>query len=293
MTVQRADLAQEVLDKSLEVRQEAGLPFGTPLNIFDLCERLKPKVRVRFANYSMEGCYIRSDRPLIEVSALRPLGRRVFNTAHELGHHALGHPGTRLDEQLEEGRADPSSDPDEYAANAFAGFLLMPKIGVRRAFVSRGWAIANPQAEQAFVVACHFGVGYLTLVNHLAYGLRAIRSALAEQLKKVRLPAIRQALLGSNEADRLWVADRHYDMPTLDTEVGTTLLLPRGSQPEFDNLLFVNDLPAGRVFTAARPGMARVEAEGDWAVTVRVAKYQYSGWATNRHLELEEGDDDE
>jgi hypothetical protein len=293
MTVQRADLAQEALDKSLEVRQEAGLPFGTPLNVFDLCELLKPKVRVRFADYSMEGCYIRSDRPLIEVSALRPLGRRVFNTTHELGHNALGHPGTRLDEQLEEGRADPSSDPDEYAANSFAGFLLMPKIGVRRAFVSRGWAIANPQPEQAFVVACHFGVGYLTLVNHLAYGLHAIRSALAEQLKKVRLPTIRQALLGSKEADRLWVADRHYVMTTLDTEVGTTLLLPRGSQPEFDNLTFVNDLPAGRVFTAVRPGMTRVEADGGWAVMVRVAKYQYSGWATNRHLEPEEGDHDE
>src|SRR5262245_32908607 len=236
MTVQRADLIQEALDKSVELRQEAGLPFGTPVNVFDLCELLEPKVRVCFADYSMEGCYVRSDRPLIEVSALRPLGRRVFNTAHELGHHALGHPGIRLDEQLEEGRADPSADPDEYAANAVAGFLLVPKIGVRRAFVSRGWAIANPQPEQAFVVACHFGVGYLTLVNHLAYGLREIRPALAEQLKKVRLPAIRQTLLGSYEADRLWVADKHYIMPTLDTEAGTTLLLPRGSQPEFDNL---------------------------------------------------------
>jgi hypothetical protein len=293
MTVQRADLAGEALDKSLEVRQEVGLPFGTPVNVFDLCELLKPKVRVRFADYSMEGCYSRSDRPLIEVSALRPLGRRVFNTAHELGHHVLGHPGTRLDAQLEDGRADPSGDPKEYAANTFAGFLLMPKIGVRKAFMSRGWAIANPQPEQAFVIACHFGVGYLTLVNHLAYGLREIRPTLAEQLKKVRLPVIRQCLVGSNEADRLWVADLYYIMPTLDTEVGTTLLLPRGSQPEFDNLTFLSDLPTGRAFTAIRPGITRVEAEGGWAVMVRVAKYQYSGWATNRHLEPEEGDDDE
>jgi Zn-dependent peptidase ImmA (M78 family) len=293
MTVQRADLAQEALDKSVEVRQETGLPFGTPVNVFDLCELLTPKVRVRFADYSMEGCYSRSDRPLIEVSALRPLGRRAFNTAHELGHHVLGHSGTRLDEQLEEGRADPSADPDEYAANAFAGFLLLPKIGVRRAFLSRGWTGQNPQPEQVFVVACHFGVGYQTLVNHLSYGLREIRTAQAEQLKKVRLPAIRQTLLGSKEAERLSVADQHYVMPTLDTEVGTSLLLPRGAQPEFDNLTFVNDLPAGRVFTAIRPGMTRVEADGGWAVTVRVAKYQYSGWATNRHLEPEEGDEDE
>src|SRR5260370_972533 len=206
MTVHFADFAREALDKSLEVREEAGLPFGTPLNVFDLCEMLTPKVRVRFANYSMEGCYCRSERPLIEVSALRPLGRRVFNTAHELGHHALGHTGMRLDEQLEEGRADPAAEPEEYAANAFAGFLLMPKIGVRRAFTSRGWTIANIVPEQVFVVACHFGVGYLTLVNHLAYGLREIRLAIAEQLKKARLPAIRQAILGSKGAGPLWVA---------------------------------------------------------------------------------------
>jgi len=291
MIVQHADLAREALDKSLEVREEAGLPFGTPLNVYDLCELLTPRVRVRFADYSMEGCYCRSDRPLIEVSALRPLGRRVFNTAHELGHHELGHAGMRLDERLEDGKADPNSDPDEFAANAFAGFLLMPKIGVRQAFNVRGWSIANPEPEQAFVVACHFGVGYETLVNHLAYGLRELRSSLAERLTKVRLPAIRAALLGSKAADRLWVADRHYRMPTLDTEVGTTLLLPLGSQPEFSNIVHAGDLATGRVFTAVRPGMTRVEAADGWAVTVRIARYQYSGWSTNRHLELEDGDD--
>lgn len=291
MTVRKADLAQEALDKSLEVREEAGLKLGTPLNVFDVCERLTPKVRVRFADYSMEGCYSRSDRPLIEVSALRPLGRRVFNTAHELGHHALGHPGTRLDEQLEEGRADPAADPLEYAANAFAGFLLMPKIAVRRAFRSRDWDVAHPTAEQAFVAACHFGVGYLTLVNHMAYGLQEIGKAVAEQLKKVRLPAIRKSILGTVDSERLWVADRRYEQTTLDTEVGTTLVLPNGSDPEFPRLTFVGDLPSGRVFTATQPGVTRVTA-GDWAVVVRVAKHEYSGWATNRHLEPEEGDDE-
>jgi hypothetical protein len=32
MTVGHAGLAQEALDKSLEIREEAGLPFGTPLS---------------------------------------------------------------------------------------------------------------------------------------------------------------------------------------------------------------------------------------------------------------------
>ena len=47
MTVQYAAIAQEALDKTLEVREEAGVALGTPVNVYDLCERLVPKVRVR------------------------------------------------------------------------------------------------------------------------------------------------------------------------------------------------------------------------------------------------------
>lgn len=291
MIVASADLAQEALDKSLEIREEVGVPFGSPLNVFDLCESLNPKVRVRLADYSMEGCYFRSDRPMIEISALRPIGRRVFNAAHELGHHVFGH-GSRIDELHEEDRPEPQSDPEEILANAFARSLLMPRIGLRRAFSCRGWSIKSPTAEQVFVVACHFGVGYLTLVNHLAYGLKEINQTVASRLLRVRLPAIRQALVGSVGSDRLWVADGHFSMPTLDTEVSTTLLLPSASHPEFPHLQHIADLPSGAVFLAVRPGMTRVEAAKGWAVVVRISRFQYSGWSTNRHLELA-GDDDE
>lgn len=286
--MRNAELAQEALEKTLEVREEAGFPFSTPVNVYDICEKLTPKVRVRFSDYSMEGCYLRSERPLIEVSALRPLGRRAFTTAHELGHHALGHSGMRLDEQIEQS----SSAPVEFSANAFAGFLLMPKQAVRHAFSSRHWKISQATPEQMFTVACHFGVGYQTLVSHLAYGLREISPDRAKELDKVRLPVIRKALLTAPGSERLLIADSHYAMPTLDTEVGTILLLPPGSRSEFNHLRPDGDLPSGRVFTPTRPGMTRVEADGDWAVVVRIAKYQYSGWSSNRHLELEEGDDE-
>ena len=53
MIVANSDLVQEALDRSLEVREEAGIPYGVPLNVYDLCERLTPKVRVRFADYSI------------------------------------------------------------------------------------------------------------------------------------------------------------------------------------------------------------------------------------------------
>jgi Zn-dependent peptidase ImmA (M78 family) len=291
MSVSHQDLAREALDKSLEVREEAGFALGTPLNVYDLCERLVPKVRVRFADYSMEGCYFRSDRPLIEVSALRPFGRRAFNTAHELGHHAFGH-GSRIDELQDERRASITDDPEERLANAFAGFLLMPKIAVRRAFTSRGWVITDASPEEVFVVACHFGVGYLTLVNHLAYGLREIDKKRADELQRVRLPAIRKSFLGAHAGDRLWVADRRFEMHTVDTEVGTKLVLPPHSRPEFDHLHLEADVPSGRVFTAVRPGITRVEADDDWAVVVRISRHQYSGWSTYRHLEPTEDDDE-
>lgn len=292
MNVRHTDIAQEALDTTLEVREEAGIAFGTPVNVYDLCEKISPRVRIRFADYSMEGCYHRSARPLIEVSALRPLGRRAFNTAHELGHHALGHQGMRLDERIADGIADRNAEPEEFAADTFAGFLLMPKLGVRRAFAARGWDPVQARPEQVFIIACHFGVGFTTLVNHLAYGLREISRDRATGLARVRLPSIRQALLGSASSDRLWAADRYYTQPTLDTEVGTSVLLPPKSQPEFTRILEpVGEVPGGWLFTATRPGMTRVEAD-DWSVTIRVARYQYSGWSTNRHLEPEEGDDD-
>src|SRR5262249_42959846 len=140
-------------------------------NVFDLCDSVTPKVRLLFVDYSMEGCYLRSDRPLIQISALRPLVRRVYNCGHELGHHVFGH-GSTIDELQEDSRLDPYADPQEFLVNTFAGFLLMPKLGVRRAFSSRGWQLSQALPEQLYIVACHFGVGYETLVSHLAYGLR-------------------------------------------------------------------------------------------------------------------------
>ena len=176
MAIDRTALAREALDASLDFRGRAGCDLGTPINVFDLCAALTPQVRVLFTDYSMEGCYLRSDRPLIKVSALRPIGRRAFNCAHELGHHAFGH-GSRIDELQADDEQGTSNDPEEFLANAFAGFLLMPKIAVRGAFTRRGWKAVDAQAPQVFTVACHFGVGYETLVSHLAYGLQEIPRA--------------------------------------------------------------------------------------------------------------------
>jgi hypothetical protein len=140
-------------------------------------------------------------------------------------------------------------------------------------------------------MACAFGVGYETLVSHLAYSLKLIGADRAEQLLRVKLPAIRRTLLGHDESDRLVAIDEHHLLPTADAEVGTHVLLPPGSEPERANLEFIADLPSGRLFLAVRPGLVRVEARGGaWAVVVRLSRHQYVGWSQYRHLE--EADDE-
>ncbi len=231
MILSRTTLAREANEKAVELRDELGIASNAPLCVFDVCARLDPPVRVQFVDISMEGLYVRSKRPLIQVSALRPLSRRVTNCAHELGHHAFGH-GSTIDELQEEHAENPVFNPNEFLANAFAGFFLMPLLAVRRAFTLRGWRPETATAEQCFVVACSLGVGQETLIQHMAYGLRIISAAQAQALLRTRLPAIRRGLLGDQPAERLLVVDRNHALSTADTEVGTHVLLPAGTEAE-------------------------------------------------------------
>jgi hypothetical protein len=292
MILSRTTLARKANDKAAEVREELGVAHNAPLCVFDVCGRLNPPVRVQFMDISMEGLYVQGPRPLLQVSALRPLPRRVFNCAHELGHHVFDH-GSTIDELQQESAGKAIFKPKEFLANAFAGFFLMPLLAVRRAFTLRGWRPETATPEQCFVAACGLGVGQETLIQHMAYGLRLISRTQAKDLLRTRLPVIRRGLLGEHTAERLLVIDRHHAMPTADAEVGTHVLLPANSEAEYDWLAPVADLPAGRLFLARRPGPIRVyDSSGAWAVVIRVSRYQYVGWSQNRHLGLEEGDDE-
>jgi FixJ family two-component response regulator len=70
---------------------------------------------VRFNNINMEGVYRRGLPPRIHLSARRPLPRRAYNCAHELGHHVFGH-GSSIDELREDAKAQPWEDPKEFLA---------------------------------------------------------------------------------------------------------------------------------------------------------------------------------
>ena len=283
----RRALATEAMQAASATRAKAKLDQSSPICIYGLCETLG--VAVRFNNINMEGMYQRGAPPRIHLSARRPLPRRAYNCAHELGHHVFGH-GSSIDELREDAKAQPWEDPKEFLADTFAGFVLMPIIGLRRAFAVRGWTPETATPAQVFTIACEFGVGYATLLTHLSWGVNMLARAPTIALQRVTPRAVRMDILGALTPEPLIVADRHRVAPTLDAEVKTLLLLPPGTEATGEGLAFERDLATGRLFRAQKAGIFQAIAD-DWAVFVRIAPIQknepfgYIGLAQYRHLE--------
>lgn len=150
----RAALARRAIIAAIRARQAAKTDTTVPISIFDFVENRGVEVRFEKGD-SIEGLYAKEHGPVIVIGASRPRGRQAFTCAHEYGHHCFDH-GTRLDEIDVESAND---DPDEFLADSFAGYLLMPKLAVLRAFTERRWHPDEPDAEQAYVIAGVFGVG--------------------------------------------------------------------------------------------------------------------------------------
>ena len=275
MNINWRALAQQAMYKSVEIRAKERLGTNNPICIYDLCKRLN--ISVRFISVSMEGLYVREDQTIL-LSALRPLPRRNFTCAHEVGHHVFGH-SSLLDEILEDDGKKNTIKPDEFLVNTFAGFLLMPILGVKKAFTTRNLEIGRSTPEQFFTIACSFGVGYETLLRHLTYSLQMLAPTKVEALVKTKLKQIRSNILGFPSDAPLIIADNHWLLPTLDAEVGTLLLLPDKTEivAGSDVIIPQQDHHLGRIFLANRSGIIKASYNDNWQINVRVSKKEYSG----------------
>jgi Zn-dependent peptidase ImmA (M78 family) len=283
----RSQLAYDAMQESVNARQRANLDLWSPVSVFDVTQQLG--VKVRFVAYpSMEGLYQRAPKPCIIVSSLRPLGRRAFTCAHELGHHVYGH-GATVDELRNEG--DAAKTDEEFLADTFAGFLLMPTLGLRRAFASRGWKLETASPHQLYVIACEFGVGYATLIKHLAFGIQELSWSRASTLLKATPQTIRAQIVGEISPKPLVCIDKHLSASTVDVEVNSELLLPASFVSEGTCIERIKEVGGQILYRAVKPGIGRiVDREGRAAAFVRVAREAYVGWAKYRHLE-DEGDE--
>ena len=285
LKLNRHTLATQAMHAATATRVQAKLNQFRPICIYSLCETLG--VTVRFNYINMEGMYQRSVPPRIHLSARRPLPRRTFNCAHELGHHVFGH-GSSIDEIRDNVEQYSFKDPKEFLADAFAGFVLMPTVGLRRAFAVRGWNPESATPVQIYVIACDFGVGYSTILTHLSACVGMISSARSVKLNRTTPKTLRSEILDVQTQEPLVIVDQHYLTPTIDIEVRTLLLLPLGTEISDNKIVHERDLADGRLFRAVRSGIVQANigrcAKGTF---IRVSPEAYVGLASYRHLEDE------
>ena len=280
----RRSLVMDAADAALRVRQSAGLGIWTPMCVYDVAEELG--IEVRFVDISsMEGMYCKTATPLILVSSLRPSGRQAFTCAHELGHHIYKH-GTRIDELVDRPTAKSRFDPEEFLADCFAGFLLMPKSAVSRAFATRGWDIRSCTPLQLYTIAGAFGVGYTTLIQHLSSTLNLLPRSRADELVRISPRQIRSAHLGQETKEDLVLVDTHWYGRSIDIQVGDLVQLPADVVGEGECVSLSEQGKEVLLFRGAVPGVGSFhQPSTGWSAYVRVSRRDYVGRSIFRHLE--------
>jgi len=275
----RRALTKQAMQAAVAVRDRLDLdPFG-PVDPYEIAQLLG--VKVVFLKTSMEGFYYKGPSPRILLSSSRPLARRTFTCAHELGHHEFGH-GSTIDELQEDDRTD-QEKPEEVLANAFAAFLLMPSVGIRGSVARRGWGMNTLTPEQLYTVACQFGVGYITLLNHLSFALRDIDEEQRTQLKRWTPQRLRKQLL-PEDYDSLLLVDNENETVAFDIEKGGAILAPQGLQLSGEALTHRGSASGRDLYWATKRGTATLSGLNE-PFEIRVMPKEYEGSAANRYLE--------
>jgi len=279
----RVELARQAYAKAIQERRDAGLSPTSPVCALDLI--YAKGIEVRFQNISsLEGLYYNDGKPLIILSSCRPRGRIAYNCIHEYGHHVFEH-GNRIDEVIDHTNKN-QWEPDEFLADCFAGFLLMPKIAVCKAFTSRGWNIKNCTPEQIFIVSGYMGVGYSTLLSHMCFSLKIISRSHYDALKNTTLKSLKHQFYGNIHASDVIVADTLWLDKPIDLCVGDILITQvETAASDGDCIEFVGECPKGYAFRAHTQGLDRIhEKQGSWASHVRVSRKFFEGLVQYRHF---------
>jgi hypothetical protein len=161
----------------------------------------------------------------------------------------------------------------------------MPHVGLKRAFAVRATSSDQATPRELFTISCNFGVGYETLVNHLAYGTGMINEERAKVLGRCSPKEIRRQILGREISEPLIIMDEHWTAATVDLEVGTFLLSANGTNVDGGCIARCARHDAGELFQAVNPGIGRVIGGDGQSRFVRVSRFQFIGLSKFRHLE--------
>lgn len=264
------------LRRSLTIAREA------PVNAFDVAQMTG--LDVRFLDVpSLEGMFVRDPglRVFLPSFRHRPRSRILFSCAHEVGHYQFDH-GTTADEYLADGQNHKASD-EEFLANCFAAQLLMPRAAVMEAFHRRKWSTTSVTPLQVYLISGELGVGYETLLRHMAQSLEILSQDEQERLLRTTPKAIKLKLVGRESTGRIVYVDHFWSHVPIDAECGDLVLLPKDANIDCSLLRRTARHGTSAIYTAIRSGQELTTINGG-EVPVRIARKNYTGPYANRYL---------
>jgi Zn-dependent peptidase ImmA (M78 family) len=278
--IDKNKLSQQALYQATKLRQKLDIDLLTPICIFDIVEKYGVEIFFQEVK-SMEGMYIKDPGPYILIGSLRPQGRQVYSCAHEFGHHIFDH-GTKVDE-IKNGESD---QEEEYLANSFAGFLLMPHFALKNILKAEDWDPLNLDAIKIFTLASYFGVGYTTILNHMHYSLKLLPTNSFRKLLSIKRKEIISHLTKSEINDDLVIVDSFWGLRPIDLQVGNFLLISTELENESNNLIIIESNSRYKLYQASKPGIVRLcSYNSNRAIFCRISRKSYIGWNKYKHLE--------
>ena len=280
----RKSLATTALAKALSLRQKLNFELDDAISPIDCAERIGVEVRL-LKGSSMEGIYSPGKKATILLSCQRSQGRRNFTCGHELGHHIFAH-GEQFDEIVSERSKARIEDPDEFLADCFSGYLLMPKSTVDSGMRKRGFTYPSLTHMEVYALSSWLGIGYETLIHHMFYSLKTIPSSKYEHLLKYKPIKIRESIYAPSANSNLHVVDEHWKGRAIDCEVGDYILLPSAAGVEGLSVTAETHSPSYQIVKADCAGISRVTIEmSGWASFIRVSPREFVGLSQFRHEE--------
>ncbi len=271
------------LKKASAIRKEHNFNIYQPVNIFDLC--INMDITVRFVDINMEGMYFSQQdgmSPQILISNQRPLQRRMFTCAHELGHHIFGH-GSKVD--LLVNNESGGYNEEEFLVDTFAGSLLMPITGVMAEFAKRNLNINQATPKDFLTISSVFGTGYQTLITHCLKN-KILNDFVANSLSKITPAKILHNIIDTNEiTSHFKIIDEFYSATTVDLEVENVIILPNNSVVDSMYLRKYKEIKNETAYIAEKSGITRVTNSNGNNYFVRIQSNSYIGLAEFRHLE--------
>ena len=254
-----------------------GYPFHAPCDVYELISRT---LDLQFVDIpSLEGMYLEeAEAKRICVCAHRPVGRQKFTTAHELGHHLLGH-GTQIDAGFEIDKVVPDYI-EEQAADVFARYLLMPPRAVHAGFRNRGLSPLTDDPRSFYCVSSWLGVGYTTLVQHMTCTLNLLSKTRSDMLQNTAVKELKTSLVGVSTTNDVWQLDDLWDGFVVHAQLGDFLLGLSDVEQQCGTLSRFRD----DTWVATAVGSGTYALRNGGSIKVCVSKRDFAGFYEYRYM---------